>query len=188
MGNRLRKTDYAYATAHALEQGYYSTNRLETGLLDRLNRQKKDWHEGNGFNIGFTLTFKGARFENGDMLNSRGKLFATETVKRFWNELDKKMFGKANVEKRNKRFKRIGYRQIGNDKRNVHWHFSVNTQELDEMKFITMATWIWENKLMAGYIEWNKDIGKEQDAWTQYSSRQVTTLSSDTLCTHTTHL
>ena len=187
MGSR-RLSDFQYVVQQAREQGYQGDGRINYRLSDRLSLQKCNWLRDENFNIGFTLTFRGALFENGLITSSTGKLATLSLVKKFWNILDKHEFGKANVEKRNIRYKRIGMKETGFKNRNTHWHYVVDVGDRKERWFKARATYVWEVLLRAGYIEWNDDIGENQKAWTQYSSKQITTVSSDVLCTHTTHL
>jgi len=186
---RKRLSDFQYALTQAKQQGIENTQRLDERLEKRLQAQKKEWVDDVGFNLGFTLTFRGALFDNGnieaDWKGGRDKTLAL--VMRFWNALDKHTYGKANVEKRNVRFKRIGIRQTGKGNINTHWHYTMDTDGVDISLFKARATNLWENILRAGYIEWNDDINTKQDAWTQYSCREITAVNSDTLCTHTTH-
>ena len=187
MGSR-RLSDFQYVVHQAREQGQQGDGRISYRLSDRLSSQKHNWIRDENFNIGFTLTFRGALFENGLIISSNGKLTTLALVKKFWNILDKLKFGKANVEKRNIRYKRMGIKETGFKNRNTHWHYVVDVGDRKERWFKARATYVWEVLLRAGYIEWNDDIGKKQDAWAQYSSKQITTVSSDVLCTYTTHL
>ena len=189
MGSK-RLSDFQYVVQQAREQGYQGDGRINFRLINKLSSQKSDWLKYENFNLGFTLTLRGALFENGNMPAKmmRGRDATTDLIVKFWNAMDKHAFGKANVEKRNMRFKRIGIKEAGVNNRNTHWHYVVDTGEIEAGLFMFRANGFWENYFRAGYIEWNDNIGENQKAWAQYSSKQITTVSSDVLCTHTTHL
>lgn len=177
-----RDTDFL--RAHCREQQIEMTDCVYK-RNELLKAQKADWLERSGhWNAGFVLTFSGTLGLKGLRLDSKADEEAHKAVRKFWNILDRRRYGKSGVAS-GSRYRRIGAMEKGKTGTNRHWNYIIDTEGESVRLFNARAKNLWETEMGVGQLYVIDEVGIK---WGVYGTKEITAICSDTLDLQTTHL
>jgi hypothetical protein len=146
------------------------------------NKQRQaitDWIAQNKGELAITLTF----------LPNITEARARKTLRRWWNEVDRKFYGNA-VKRPAKRVKRVCVLETGKSGTNYHFHISTNRpkdRNISLADFRKMLELRWERLSSAGFVNDFQPIYNNY-GWADYITKEITATNTDALDLSTTNI
>ena len=146
------------------------------------NKNRKaltDWIAQNKGELAITLTF----------LPNITEARARKTLRRWWNEVDRKFYGNA-VKRPAKRVKRVWVLETGRSGTNYHYHISTNRpkdRNISLADFRKMLELRWERLSSAGFVNDFQPIYNNY-GWADYITKEITATNTDALDLSTTNI
>ena len=100
---------------------------------------------------------------------------AEKTLRRWWNEVDRKFYGNA-VKRQAKRVKRVCVLETGKSGTNYHYHISTNRpkdRNISLADFRKMLELRWERLSSAGFVNDLQPVYYNY-GWTDYITKEIT--------------
>ena len=107
---------------------------------------------------------------------------AEKTLRRWWNEVDRKFYGNA-VKRPAKRVKRVCVLETGKSGPNYHYHISTNRpkdRNISLADFRKMLELRWERLSSAGFVNDLQPVYYNY-GWADYITKEITATNTDAL-------
>ena len=107
---------------------------------------------------------------------------AEKTLRRWWNEVDRKFYGNA-VKRQAKRVKRVCVLETGKSGTNYHYHISTNRpkdRNISLADFRKMLELRWERLSSAGFVNDLQPVYYNY-GWADYITKEITATNTDAL-------
>ena len=107
---------------------------------------------------------------------------AEKTLRRWWNEVDRKFYGNA-VQRQAKHAKRACLLEKGKSGTNYHYHIHAKRPEdrdISLKKYMQMLELLWKRLSSAGYVN-EFEPNTNNIAWATYTTKEITATNTDAL-------